>query len=272
MAVSSHMLLRIVSALVLIPLVLALVIYASPLVFLIALGSMGTLCLYEYFTLIRRMGVPGQPWFGYPAFWILLSALGWNRLPGTSVSSAVLICAFLAAICGRGPMRERTLGMMTTLFGVLYLTLTLVPALRIRFEFGTPAGLEWTLVLLAVVWMGDTAAMLGGKALGKTRFAPLISPKKTNEGAVAGLLGGLAAAFILQCFLFTDLPLRHVIAASLLIGVFAQLGDLAESLLKRAADTKDSSQLIPGHGGVLDRADSLLFAFPVLYIYLLFLY
>lgn len=272
MAAFEHMLLRIVSALVLVPLVLALVIYAGPGLFLVALGLLGTLCLYEYFTLVRRMGIPGQPWLGYAAFWMMLSAFGLNWLPATAILPVVLIAAFLAALWNPGTMRERALGMMATFFGILYLGLTLLPAHRIRFEFGGATGLRWMLILLAVVWIGDTAAMFAGKAFGRTLFSPRISPKKTNEGAIAGLLGGLAAAFLLQHFVFTDLPRLHVLAASILVGVFAQLGDLAESLLKRAAETKDSSQLIPGHGGVLDRVDSLLFAFPVLYIYLLILY
>ncbi len=272
MAGFEHMLLRIVSALVLVPLVLALVVFAGPGLLLLALGLLGTLCLYEYFTLVRRMGITGHPWFGYPALWIMVAALGLNWLNPIAVFAAVLIASFLGALWSRGPMRDRTLGMMATCFGVLYLVLTLVPALRIRFDFGAAAGLKWTLILLAVVWVGDTAAMFAGKAFGRTLFSPRISPKKTNEGAVAGLLGGIAAAFLLQHFLLTDLPRLHVLAASVLVGVFAQLGDLAESLLKRAAETKDSSHLIPGHGGVLDRVDSLLFAFPVLYVYLLILH
>jgi phosphatidate cytidylyltransferase len=267
------MLLRIVSALVLVPIVLGLVIFAGPALFLVALGLLGTLCLYEYFSLVGSMGVPSQRWVGYPALWVLLAAAAHDRVaPATAVWPLVLIAVFLSAIRARGPMRERALGMMATFFGILYLALALISALRIRFAFGNAIGLEWMLLLFAVVWIGDTAAMFGGKAFGHTPLAPLISPKKTNEGAIAGLLGSIAAAFILQCSLFTDLPRLHVLGASFLMAVSAQLGDLAESLLKRAAGTKDSSRLIPGHGGVLDRVDGLLFAFPVLYIYLLFLY
>ncbi len=266
------MLLRIASALVLVPLVVALVIYGSHGLLLLALGLLGSLCLYEYFALVKRMGVPGQPWLGHLAFWAVLVGFELDLMPATAVCPVVLIAAFLAAMWSRGPMRERTLGMMATLFGVFYLASTLLPAIRVRFEFGARRGLEWMLILLAVVWIGDTAAMFAGKAFGRTPFSPRISPKKTNEGAAAGLLGGLVAAFILQRLVFTDLPRLHVLSASVVMGVFAQLGDLAESLLKRAAETKDSSRLIPGHGGVLDRVDSLLFAFPVLYIYLLLLY
>jgi phosphatidate cytidylyltransferase len=161
---------------------------------------------------------------------------------------------------------------MSEMFGIFYLVLFLYPALPVRYDFGDKTGLHWFLLLLAVIWTGDTAALAVGKKFGRTRFAPVLSPKKTNEGAIAGLLGGIAAAALLQHFLFPDLPLRHVLISAVLLGFFGQLGDLAESMLKRAAETKDSSQLIPGHGGVLDRMDSLLFAFPVLYIYMLQLY
>jgi phosphatidate cytidylyltransferase len=133
-------------------------------------------------------------------------------------------------------------------------------------------GIQWMMILFAVIWSGDSAAMIVGKKFGRTPFAPALSPKKTNEGALGGLVAGVAAAALLQRFLFQELPLAHIVGTSLLVGIFSQLGDLAESMLKRAAEIKDSSHLIPGHGGVLDRLDSLLFGFPVLYLYLFCLY
>ena len=162
--------------------------------------------------------------------------------------------------------------MMANLFGVLYLGLCLYPVLPIRYDFGATTGRHWILLLLVVIWVGDTAALVIGRRLGRTPFAPGLSPKKTNEGAVGGLLSGVAAAVLLQRFFLTELPLYHVTLLSLLLGMAGQLGDLGESLLKRAADVKDSSRLLPGHGGMLDRIDSLLFAIPVLYIYLLTIY
>jgi len=266
------MLLRIASAVVLVPAVLALVVYATPTYFLIALGILGTLCLYEYFGLIRSMGLHGQPWFGYAAFWVLLAGFQEKWVPPTIVLAVVLLAGFLATMWRQDDLRERTLGLMANLLGALYLALFLYPALPLRFEFGNQLGLHWLVVLLVVIWMGDTAALFVGKTVGRTLFSPLISPKKTNEGAVGGLLGGILAAVLLQHFLFRELPLLHVVLVALLLGMFGQLGDLAESLLKRAAQVKDSSHIIPGHGGVLDRVDSLLFAFPVLYLYLLRLY
>jgi CDP-diglyceride synthetase len=210
---------------------------------------------------------------GYLCFWVLLIALRQGRFPPTIVLALVLLAGFLSAMWrSRQPVRERATALMSELFGIFYLVLFLYPALPVRYDFGDKTGLHWFLILLAVIWTGDTFALVVGKKFGRSRFAPILSPKKTNEGSIAGLLGGVAAAALLQHFLFPDLPLRHVLISAVLLGFFGQLGDLAESMLKRAAETKDSSQLIPGHGGVLDRMDSLLFAFPVLYIYMLQLY
>ncbi|OGW19807.1 MAG: hypothetical protein A3K09_02785, partial [Nitrospinae bacterium RIFCSPLOWO2_12_FULL_47_7] len=117
-----------------------------------------------------------------------------------------------------------------------------------------------------VIWLGDTAAYYAGRRFGKTRLAPHISPNKTVEGAIAGLggslLGGVAAKFW-----FLPIPLIHCLIVAIICGIIGQFGDLAESVLKRNTGTKDSGALIPGHGGILDRLDSLMFAGPAFYFY-----
>ncbi len=266
------MLQRLISALILIPIALALVFFAPPVLYLMVLAMVGCLCLHEYFRIMSRMGFRGHPWLGYASFWILLAGIPMTRLPVDALCAVVLIINFLAAMWRNEPIRDRVHGLMANLLGVCYLAFCLRPAQAVRFDFGARTGLEWTLILLAVIWVGDTAALLAGRQFGRTPFAPRLSPKKTNEGAAAGLLAGLLVAALLQYFFFQELPLKHIVAASLLIGAFGQLGDLAESMLKRAAEVKESSGLIPGHGGVLDRIDSMLFAFPVLYLYLLQIY
>jgi phosphatidate cytidylyltransferase len=264
---------RIISAVILVPLAILAVIYAAPGYFLIGIGLLGTICLYEYFSLTRSMGIPVQPLFGYAAYWLLLFALRQGRFPTVVLLALVMLAAFLCAMWRpRQPVRERALAFMAELSGVFYFALFLYPALAVRYDFGNRIGLEWTLILLMVIWTGDTAALVVGKAFGKSQLAPVLSPKKTHEGSLAGLAAGLGIAVAMQHFLFPDLPMHHVIVVSIVLGIFGQLGDLAESMLKRAAQIKDSSHLIPGHGGALDRMDSLLFAFPVLYFYLLHLY
>jgi len=264
---------RILSSLVLIPLAILAVVYATPVYFLLGIGLIGTFCLYEYFGLIRAMGFKIQPIFGFLVFWILLIALYQQIFPTIILLALVMLAAFLSAMWRhRQTVRERALSFMAELTGVLYFSLFLYPAIPIRYDFGNEPGLRWTLFLLVVIWAGDIGALGIGRTMGKRPFAPTLSPKKTWEGALAGLLAGLIAALAVHRFLFPALSIWHVILISVLLGIFGQLGDLAESMLKRAAKIKDSSRLIPGHGGVLDRMDSLLFAFPVLYFYLLQLY
>jgi len=263
---------RILSSLVLVPAALAVVVYASPPVMLVLVGVVGSLCLHEYFGLTRAMGLCASRWFGYGAFWVMLAGFHYRWVPATVLPAAVLMAGFLAAMWRQDPMTERARSLMATTLGVFYLALFLYPVLPLRYDFGDQQGLGWLVLLLATIWVGDTAALLVGRRFGRTLFAPALSPNKTNEGAIGGLLAGMLAAVLLQHFLFQELPLQHVAAVSFLLGMFGQLGDLAESMLKRAANIKDSSQLIPGHGGILDRIDSLLFAFPVLYLYLLMLY
>ena len=123
---------------------------------------------------------------------------------------------------------------------------------------------ERILVLLAIVWFGDTAAYYCGRTLGRHLLAPKVSPKKTVEGAVGGLIGSVVAGAIGGTY-FLHESLAKVVWISLVTSIAGQLGDLAESILKRSAGVKDSSSVMPGHGGILDRLDSLFFATPMFY-------
>ena len=161
-----------------------------------------------------------------------------------------------------------------TLFGVIYLGFTLSFCVLLR---AMPNGLLWICLGLAVVWLGDTGAYLGGRAIGKHKLHPRVSPKKTWEGAIAGILTSVAAALIArEVFVRFELwegPMFRVgdaIAVALIAGFMGQVGDLAESLLKRAVGVKDSGTMFPGHGGMLDRIDALLFALPAVYFYVKF--
>lgn len=261
---------RVASAVVLIPPVLALVLLATPFWFLVTLGAIGSVCMYEYLRLTERMGMSGSDWYAYAGFWALLLALR-QDLSVVPVLSALVLFGFTLSMWRPAPVADRTRGLMANLLGIIYLAFCLYPALPVRFHFGDQAGRQWLVLMLATVWAGDTMALLVGRRWGRHPFSPMISPRKTNEGALGGLLGGTAAAVALKYLAFGNLALYHVVVASLLIGMSGQLGDLAESMLKRAAGVKDSSGLIPGHGGMLDRIDSLLFALPITYYIMLFL-
>jgi phosphatidate cytidylyltransferase len=151
-----------------------------------------------------------------------------------------------------------------TLFGILYVAGFGGYYLLIRsFEHGE----RLIFFLFLIVWLGDIAAYYWGKNFGKNPLALTVSPKKTVEGAVAGIVGSLMAGVVAKVWFLDQIAMVHCLLVALICGIIAQFGDLAESLLKRQVGVKDSSNLLPGHGGVLDRIDSLLFAGPVFYCY-----
>ena len=134
-----------------------------------------------------------------------------------------------------------------------------------------PRGETWLFGLLGIVFAGDTFAYFAGRAFGKRKLLEAISPMKTVEGSIGGLVGSMLAGAVLQQGFFQEIPLALMVATALTTGVFAQVGDLFESLLKRVANVKDSGTIMPGHGGVLDRIDGVYFAAPVFYALIRFL-
>ena len=158
---------------------------------------------------------------------------------------------------------------------------TLLGAVYIGWAFGyhlillrdiSGAGRGLIFFLLVTVWFGDTAAYLFGKRFGVHKLRPAISPAKTIEGAVAGVVfGALGGLGVWSVFLQEVLGFPHALILGILLGVVGQLSDLSESVIKRSADVKDSGNLIPGHGGLLDRCDSLIFSAPTLYYYFVYL-
>lgn len=169
--------------------------------------------------------------------------------------------------------------MARTLFGVAYLGFTLAFCVMLR---ALPNGLLWIVMGLACVWLGDTGAYVGGRAFGRHKLHPRVSPGKTWEGSVLGILTSIAAGFAVRAVIDVlpqgwgwtgpRLDVVDVLVVSVLAGALGQVGDLAESLLKRAAGVKDSGAMFPGHGGMLDRIDALLFALPGVYFFAKFFF
>jgi len=156
-------------------------------------------------------------------------------------------------------------------WGCLYLALLYPFVFMVRGEavwMADAPGCWWVFLLLASLWVGDTAAMFFGSQCGKHKLAPTVSPNKTWEGFWGGFIGTLLVAVIFKLAWLTDTAFYHLAAIAIITAFFGQLGDLVESLWKRSIGIKDSSAIIPGHGGVLDRFDSLLFAAPAVYFYL----
>lgn len=151
-------------------------------------------------------------------------------------------------------------------FGVMYIPCLLSYLVLLRSQ---PFGVEWILLIMFIVMSGDSAAYFIGSRYGKRRLYPEVSPKKSVEGALGGVAGSLLGALLAKLLFFNEISVADVLLASLLIGTLGQIGDLFESLLKRSCGVKDSGTIFPGHGGILDRLDSILFAAPAAYYYAL---
>ena len=175
----------------------------------------------------------------------------------------LILCFYLFSYASERPRSTEQAG--KTALGILYICLPLYLLMALK-EF--PKGNGWIFFILTVVFSGDTGAFYGGRFFGRHKLYPSISPGKTWEGSVGGLLASILAA--LPFFLFTHLSesVLTLIGLATCLSLAGQVGDLAESMVKRVHGVKDSGNILPGHGGVLDRIDGLLFAMPVLYFFL----
>ena len=255
---------RIFTGIIAVPIVTGIVYYGSPLYFLIFVSAVVLTAVYEFFTMIDRTGVTGFPILGMVLSLLLLISLYFG---GRFLMEWGLIASL--TLFGMWFLQEKNVKLAIdqiayTLFGIFYIAGLGGYCLLIR---KLEDGNILILFLFLIVWLGDISAYYWGKNFGKKFIAPLVSPKKTMEGSIAGLAGSLLAGFIVEAWLLDYIALGHCLLVAFLCGIIGQFGDLAESLLKRHVGIKDSSNIIPGHGGVLDRIDSLLFAGPAFYCY-----
>ncbi|MGI9039121.1 MAG: phosphatidate cytidylyltransferase [Gemmatimonadota bacterium] len=262
---------RLAVAAVGIPIVL-LVAWLGEVLLAIGLGVLAVVAVRE---LGRMLAVTERPflWRLAPAAAAALPTVAWTVGWGgfsLFVASTLIVMLGVATLRippDRGPFEATALSFTS----VLYVGGLLSFALLLRETLVEDRAFGFALFLLPVVitWVADSAAYFAGRAFGKRPMAPIVSPNKTVEGGIAGLLAGPVAALLMAYAAVPQLaalgPLRLGITG-LLVAAAAILGDLAESALKRECGVKDSSNLLPGHGGLLDRMDSLLFAFPVAYL------
>jgi phosphatidate cytidylyltransferase len=263
---------RIASGVVFVP-VLVLLARAGGIPFLAFVALEVTLGLAEFYRMMRGRGLnPFQPLgiaSGIALLWVSYRPL----TPHVGFLMTGVLLLVLALELRRPEARQRVEDIAVTSFGVLYVGwlsahFVLLRELPWQVGRGYADGASFVLLAFFLTWSCDTGAYTVGRLFGRNRPWTRISPRKSVEGAFGGLLFAVAAAFVARRWFAPYLAVHDAAVLGLLVGVFAQVGDLVESLLKRDAAHADSSQFIPGHGGVLDRFDSLYFAAPLVYYYL----
>ena len=295
--ISLPLLKRIATAVVLIPIVLVLILRAPVPGLAIVAGIVALLTIHEFLKLTESYGVQPMRWPTHlfaGLFFVMLAVSGEGDAALLSTGKFLVVLGFTAAIVPfifltramRGEdLRSGYPAAAASVFAFTYVALPMGMLVQLRQQW---AGAFYLLYLLLVVWAGDIFAYFVGKSIGRHLMSPRISPKKTWEGAAASVIASVGAGWLLfhyalpisSAFLRMGLIQRRdglfgleqpamgpVILLTIILNVAAQLGDLVESLIKRGAGVKDSGALLPGHGGMLDRIDALLFAAPVLWYY-----
>ena len=274
---------RVITVLWIIPPLLAAVWFDQPLPwFTIFVAIWGVVAVFEFYRLIEASKVPPLTYFGL--IWTLLFIVSRNsdvlsilepHFDLNLLTPLLLTSALLLSLIWllRRAQEKTFAGWAWTIAGILYVGWLLSYLVALR---GLDDGKNWIFFALFITFASDTAAFFTGRALGRYKLAPHISPGKTWEGAISGILGAIIVSLfftlpklfiIVNPLYLQDFSYWQAILLGLLVSIFGQLGDLVESLFKRNMVVKDSSNLIPGHGGFLDRIDSIVFAGVVVYYY-----
>ena len=253
-----------------IPLILFL-IYKGGVFFLVFILFVNALALWEFYTIHHGKGI-----FPFRKSALAASSLalcGFFAFPNLAEVWLILPLFLIFPAQLRTPRGSGSLNLVYTIAGMVYIPLFLALLLHLRLNFDVflpqvdapTAGGLFVITMIISLWLCDTGAYFGGKTLGRHKLAPNVSPNKTIEGTVTGFLAAVAGFWLLGSWLLPGVPQSFTLWAGVLVGSVGQIGDLIESRFKRDAGVKDTSDLLPGHGGILDRFDSLIFISPVIW-------
>jgi phosphatidate cytidylyltransferase len=260
---------RELTAAVLSPIAIYIIGWSHAYVFDAAIALIACGALYEFLDLGRRKG------YHLPVaicMLVMLFIIAAFILEPISVEMGVFLSLLIipaAYVVGRGDLGEALPSSGIAIMATLYVGMLGGSLIRLRNDFAGPARIGPKLVffLVLVVWLGDAGAYYVGKRFGKHLLSPRVSPKKTVEGLMGGIATSVITAVVIHYTFFQAFPLVHAIIAGVILSIAGVIGDLAESMWKRSAAVKDSGTLFPGHGGFLDRFDSVFYTTPILYVY-----
>jgi len=256
---------RVLAALVGLAVILPALIWGGELAVEIIVGLVLLICVDEW----ANMAFPQRRWWALarlvpPALALYLAVLYGPEGSLVLALSGSVLWLFLATLFRAGPVDDATDTVGRLALGMAYVPglIVFIPLVR-----RLPDGLAWVFLLLVITWMGDTGAYFAGRFLGRHKLYEKISPNKTWEGAIGGGVTAVVGAFVVRAIALPQLTVLDCVLLGIVVDAFGVCGDLCESMLKRSFGVKDSGWIMPGHGGILDRIDALLFTAPVLFLY-----
>jgi len=256
---------RLATAAVTVPALLLVTLRGPAWLFLVLAIAFGLAGFWELTKMLKSSEATLLP-IGYLATGLLIASCYFDRLPFVHASLIALLLIGVGVVMHRRPDRSNLVAVTGTVFATFYVGALLGSLVSLRMVEPDPDGRRWVVFLMTVVFVGDAGAYYVGKSLGKHQLAPRLSPNKTLEGLAGDVVFAAATALALNALWFPGLPIAAAAGLGVVLSLLGVVGDLFESFLKRSAEVKDTSTLIPGHGGVLDRVDSILFATPALLI------
>jgi len=261
---------RIIVSAIAIPAIVLACYFGNFYFFIFALG-IGVVSYYEFWSIVKNKDINANLIVGILSVGLLITNTFKNFIDIYPLLILILIVLTITELFRNKGSAILNLG--STLLGILYFGLfaSALVAIREFYRVDYEHGGLLIISIFASIWFCDSAAFFGGTAFGKRKLFPRVSPNKSLEGALFGLLFAIIAMVISKVVILNFLMWANVIAIGLIVGIIGQIGDLIESLFKRDASVKDSSNIIPGHGGIFDRFDSLLYTAPALFLYIKYL-
>lgn len=262
----SNTLIRILVSIIFIPLILIVCILGK-FYFLGLTLVIGGFAFYEFILFAKNKDASGSLLIGLPAVMLVILNAYFNVVELPHLMIAVVFFALLHELFRN--QKSAILNLGVTLLGIFYIGLFVSSFISLReYFFDYQRGAMVIISLLAAIWICDSAAYFFGLSFGKHRLFLRVSPKKSWEGAIAGFIFSILAMLAAKMVVIDFLNWQNVVVIGIILGTVGQVGDLIESLLKRDAGVKDSSNIIPGHGGIFDRFDSLIYSVPIVFLYI----
>lgn len=265
MVFSSELLRRIVVATIILPLLYLYIIKLSPSFFLLLLIVVAIIAQAEFHKIYKTK--KSLSFIGIIGSIFLMSLLYYPKIYFSSLGIFIALIFIILSSSRLLSIKDPSSSLYhlaPVITGFFYIPFLLIPQWNLRL-----IGSEWIIFLYGCVWISDSFAYFVGKSIGKRKLYESVSPKKTVEGAAGSIIGGILSAYLISKFMNMNIKLIFLVFLGIVVSISAIIGDLVESMFKRDAKVKDSGTFIPGHGGILDKIDGILFAAPILYICLL---